>query len=130
MSKATTSIAPYPQTFNVERKCHELALRNCVPSRGLPSQSPRLTNIERGGTGVYVESGTHVQCTHACVANFCPSTVLSNGCCIEHCCDCCVHLKRRHGNVCGKPEQPEEQERLDSIKTNMQALQTSKHYKT
>ena len=83
MSKATTSITPCPQTFNVERKCHELALRNCVPPRGLSSQSLQHANIELGGNGVYAKSAMYVQCTHARVANFCPSTVLSQGSCID-----------------------------------------------
>ena len=124
---------PCPQTFNVELKYHELALRNFVRSRGLPSQSLRHANIELGGNGGSAKTVMYDQCTHARVANFCPSTVLSNRCCIEHCCDCSVHLKRRHGNVRSKPEQPEQleqQERLDIVKTGMQAPQTTKQYKT
>ena len=100
MSKATTFITPHPQTFNVERKCRKLALRNFVPSHGLPSQSLRHTNIELGGSGGYAESAMYVRCTHARVANFCPSTVPSHRSCIDCCCDCRVHIRRRHGSVC------------------------------
>ena len=98
MSKATTFITPHPQTFNVERKCRKLALRNFVPSHGLPSQSLRHTNIELGGSGGYAESAMYVRCTHARVANFCPSTVPSHRSCIDCCCDCRVHIRRRHAS--------------------------------
>ena len=99
MSKATTSITPYPQTFNVERKCRKLALRIFVPPHGLASQSLRHTNIELGGSGGYAKSAMYVRCTHVCVANFCPSTVPSHRSCIDCRCNCCVHARRRHGSV-------------------------------
>ena len=51
MSKATTSIPPPPKTFNVDKKYHELRLRNFVPSRSLLSQSVRHTNFELRGNG-------------------------------------------------------------------------------
>ena len=99
MSKATTSITPHPRTFNVERKCRKLALRIFVPSHGLPSQSLRHTNIELGGSGGDAKSAMYVRCTHACVANFCPSTVPTHRSCIDCCCDCRVHLRHRHASV-------------------------------
>ena len=99
MSKATTSITPQLQTVNVERKCRKLALRIFVPSQGLPSQSLRHTNIELGGIGGYAKSAMYVRCTHACVANFCPSTVPSHKSCIDCRCDCRVHLRHCHASV-------------------------------
>ena len=51
MSKATTSIIPSPQTFNVEKKYHELGLRNFVRSHSIPLLSPHHANFEFWGNG-------------------------------------------------------------------------------
>ena len=76
MPKATTSITPSPQTFNVEKTWHDLGLRNFVPSHSLPSQPPRHANFELWGNGGRAKTTTHLSHSNMLVANFCPSTVL------------------------------------------------------
>ena len=82
-SKAATSNAPSPPTFNVDKTCHEMGLRNFVPSHSLLSQLLRHNNFELWGNGDFTKSNRDSECPNIHFANFCPSTVLSHRCCID-----------------------------------------------
>ncbi len=71
MSNAATSINPSPHSLNVEKMCHELALRNFVRSPSLRSRRPRQTNIELWGDGGFATPSTDIECPVMPVANFC-----------------------------------------------------------
>ena len=78
----------------VSWRCEILSLRTA----SLRSLSGTPT-LNLGGSGGYAESAMYARCTHARVANFCPSTVPSHRSCNDCCCDCRVHIRRRHGSV-------------------------------